>query len=483
MEFFPSMAIFLRIGSLEIRWYAVCILTGALIVYYLAGKELEKAGYDSDLMDDLFVGALAFGIVGARLWYCVFYDFVGYFSNPASIIRIWDGGLAIHGGLFFGAAFIIMYCKKHNISFLHVGDIVLPYVLIAQATGRWGNYFNQEAYGNVVDGTYFDGILSFLKKGMYIAGDYRQPMFFYESCLCILGFILIQIYRRYSQKNRGDGAFCYLAWYGVIRFWIESQRTDSLMFLGLKTAQLTSIVYMILGIAGLCGAFNKMALKKKPAVIFDLDGTLLDTAECIQKSFEHVLGIYEPDLVLTEEDKAYFLGPTLKQSFEKYAPGKNVDEMIECYREYNNAIHQETVKEVPGAKQLVQWLKDQGYPVAIASSKKVSTIHLGLSVCGMNDMFDVIIGVDSVEHVKPHKETIDKALEKLSARRSNAIYVGDSASDIICAKNAGVYSIGITTNKVHLDNLLKTNPNKVVDSLLEIEEIVQEKHPFSYNQK
>jgi len=483
MELFPSMAIFLRVGSLEIRWYAVCILTGAIIVYFLAGKHLEKVGYDSGLMDDLFIGALTFGIVGARLWYCVFYDFVGYFSDPISIIRIWDGGLAIHGGLFFGAGYVLYYCIKHNISFFHIGDIIFPYVLIAQATGRWGNYFNQEAYGNVVDGTYFDGIISFLKKGMYIAGDYRQPMFFYESCLCILGFILIQLYRKYSQKNRGDGMFCYLAWYGVIRFWIESQRSDSLMFYGLKTAQIISIIYMLVGILGLCGAFNKLALKKKPAVIFDLDGTLLDTADCIQKSFEHVLGIYEPDLVLTEEDKAYFLGPTLQQSFEKYAPGKNVDELIECYREYNNQIHKDTVKEVPHAKELVQWLKDNGYPVAIASSKKVSTIRLGLSVCGMNEMFDVIIGVDNVEHCKPHKETIDKALEKLGAKRSNAIYVGDSSSDIVCARNAGVYSIGITTNKFYLDKLLKEKPNSVIDDLLEIEDIVKEKHPWTFNKK
>lgn len=483
MEFFPSMAVFLKIGFLEIRWYAICILTGAIIVYFLAGKQFQKAGYDSDLMDDLFVGALTFGIIGARLWYCVFYDFVGYFSNPVSILRIWDGGLAIHGGLFFGAGFVIWYCLKHNISFLHIGDIALPYVLIAQATGRWGNYFNQEAFGNIVDGTYFDGFLAFLKKGMYIAGAYRQPMFFYESCLCLFGFVLIQLYRKYSQKNRGDGMYCYLAWYGVIRFWIEAQRTDSLMFFGLKTAQIISIAFMVIGILGLMGFFNRFIYKEKPAVIFDLDGTLLDTGDCIKKSFEHVLSIYQPDLVLTEEDKASFLGPTLQQSFEKYAPGQNVDELIACYREYNTAIHKETVKEVQGAKQLVLWLKDHGYPVAIASSKKVATIRLGLSVCDMNELFDVIVGVDDVQRVKPDKQTIDIALQRLKAKRSCAIYVGDSASDIVCAKNAGVYSVGITTNTLFVDKLKAAKPNEIIDRLEEIEEIVAQKHPFTYNLK
>ncbi|MBQ1625552.1 MAG: prolipoprotein diacylglyceryl transferase, partial [Erysipelotrichaceae bacterium] len=269
MQFFPSREIFLQIGdSILIRWYAVCILTGAILAYLLGRRQGIKAGYDAEVFDDILIGALAFGILGARLWYCLFYDAKGYFSNPLSIFQIWDGGLAIQGGLFAGALFILIYCRNKNFSFWHLADIVLPWVLIGQAFGRWGNYANQECYGNIVDESYYNGILSFLKEGMYINGAYRQPMFFYESVLCLLGLILIQLYRRYSKTDRGCGLFAYLAWYGAIRFWIESQRTDSLMIGNLRTAQLVSVVFLIIGIAGLLGAFKKKIDSDKPVVIF-----------------------------------------------------------------------------------------------------------------------------------------------------------------------------------------------------------------------
>ena len=307
MQFFPTMAIFLKIGSLEIRWYAVCILTGALLAYYFSIKEASKAGYSADFLDDVFIGVMFFGIIGARLWYCAFYDLTGYLADPISIIRIWDGGLAIQGGLIAAAIFVLFYCKKKGVQFLHLVDIIFPNVLISQAIGRWGNFFNQEAFGNIVDESYFNGVLSFLKSGMYIGGHYRQPMFFFESTLCLLGFILIKLYRKYSKNHRGDGMFCYLGWYGVIRFWIETQRSDSLMVGNLKTAMLVSVVFMVIGVAGLLGVFRKKIYSKKPVIIFDLDGTVLDTAPAIFASFKHAFEIHAPNLKLTDEDYASFL--------------------------------------------------------------------------------------------------------------------------------------------------------------------------------
>ena len=114
MEFFPTREILLRIGSLEIRWYAVLIMTGALLTYFISSREVKKAGYHPDIMDDLFVGAMFFGILGARIWYVLFSDLSYYLADPIRIIQIWNGGLAIQGGVMAGLLFALFYCKKHN---------------------------------------------------------------------------------------------------------------------------------------------------------------------------------------------------------------------------------------------------------------------------------------------------------------------------------------------------------------------------------
>jgi phosphatidylglycerol:prolipoprotein diacylglycerol transferase len=482
MQFFPSREIFLQIGdNITIRWYAVCILTGAVLAYLGAQRQGRKAGYDGEIFDDIFIGALACGIVGARLWYCLFYDFKGYLSNPISIIQIWDGGLAIHGGVFAGALFILIYCRKKNYSFWHLAEIVLPWVLIGQCLGRWGNFANQECYGNIVDESYYDGILSFLKKGMYIGGNYRQPMFFYESTLCLLGFILIQLYRRTGKKVRGCGMFAYLAWYGAIRFWIEGQRTDSLMIGPFRIAQIISLVFMAIGIAGLLGLFEKLIDRDKPVVIFDLDGTLLDTRPAIEASFLHVFEQYLPGRQFSDEEKAGFMGPTLQQTFQQYLPDEDTEKLVEEYRVHNRKMQKELVKAFPHAKEQRDYLKANGYRYGIASSKTTEIIKLGLEAAGLQDYFDVIVGVEEISKPKPDKEVIVKGYQRLGGRLDNAIYVGDVVSDVEAARNAGVYSIAFSSNPIREQQLIDAKPNKLIHDLKEITDILQEDHRWTSN--
>lgn len=483
MEFFPSMAVFLKIGSVEIRWYAVCILTGALLAYYISNKEAIADKYNSSVLDDIFIGCMFFGILGARLWYCLFYDWQAYIAHPLSIIEIWDGGLAIQGGLFAGIVFAIIYCKIEGYQFWHLADIVMPNVLLAQACGRWGNFFNQEAFGNIVNESYFDGILSFLKQGMYINYEYRQPMFFYESVLCIIGFVLIKLLRK-TRKNRGDGIFGYFAWYGAIRFWIEIQRSDSLMLGNFKIAMIISVIFMLIGIPGLMGAFRELINRNKPAVIFDLDGTLLDTQQAIYESFRYTFAKYCPDLKLNDEDYAGFLGPTLKESFKKYCPQateEEIDSMIATYKEHNTQVHEKMVKAMPNVKELLDYLKNNGYKIAIASSKTTNTIELGLKVSGLKDYFSTIVGVEQVYEPKPNKEILIKTLKEMKGQFTNAVYVGDSASDILCAKNAGVYSVGFTSNKLKIADLKAAQPNELIDDMGQMIDVLKKDHSWSFN--
>lgn len=482
MKLFPSREIFLSIGNLEIRWYAVLIITGALLAYSLAGRATKKAGYDDDVVDDLFTGMLLFGMIGARLWYVLFSDLDYYLADPIRIIQIWNGGLAIHGGVAGGVLFGWLYCRKHNYSLMHLLDLIMPHVLLAQAIGRWGNFANQEAYGPVVEESFFRFIPSFVKEGMFINGSYRMPMFYIESVLCIIGWVLIYFFRKTYKKQRGTGAFAYLAWYGVIRFGIEHYRTDSLMIGPLKMAQVTSLAIIALGVAGLLGVFNKYFRKEKPLLIFDLDGTVLDTEKIIIKTFEKVLGDHKPDLVLSEQDKVSFLGPTLAESFQKYAPEFDTDMLVEEYRVENRRLHDAgLIKPIPHVPELLEDLKQQGYRMCIASSKKTETCQLGLQSCGLDGYFDTIIGVEQVTKPKPDRETVVKAYRAMGCCMDNAVYIGDSAGDVNCAHNAGVFSIGYVSNELKRQELIDSAPNRLIDDMAEIKEILKEDHQWTYN--
>lgn len=479
MSFFPDRTTFLEIGGFAIRWYAVLILSGALLVYFLAGRKMVRKGYDSEVMDDLFTGALFFGVIGARAWYVLFSDLKSYLADPISIFKVWNGGLAIHGALIGGAAYIIWYCRRHNHSFLHIADIIFPYILLAQAIGRWGNFVNQEAYGQIVDESYFDGILSFLKSGMYIGYQYREPMFFYESCANILGFVLIMLYEKYSAKKvRGQGVFCYLSWYGLVRFWVETRRSDALIVGGIKMAQLASIIFIIVGFAGLLGLFNKRYLQEKPLVIFDLDGTLLDTEEIIFQSFKHVFEKYAPELVLTAEDRAAFLGPTLEETFEKYCPGKDSKEMIRMFREFNQSHHGEYVKPFEGVRETLAWLKENGYQMTIASSKITETIMIGLKCTGLDEYFDEekIVGYQDVTKPKPDKQTLVLAYRRMKRNQTCTVYVGDSVSDIECGRNAGVFTVAYTSNEIKKPQLESCGANRVISNMNQLVDVLKEVH-------
>lgn len=246
------------IGSLEIKWYSLCILLGAILAYILILKEAKKFKINEDFIFNLFFYTLIFGILGARLYYVLF-NWNLYASDIPSIFAIWNGGLAIHGGIIAGLITIYIYTKKHNVRFLKILDIIAPGLLIAQAIGRWGNFFNQEAHGaaTTILNLQEKFIPRFIIEGMNINGIYYEPTFYYESIWCVLGFIILLVIRR--KKNIKVGTICslYLIWYGLGRFAIESMRTDSLMLGPFKVAQIVSIAMVLIGIIIIILNFKK----------------------------------------------------------------------------------------------------------------------------------------------------------------------------------------------------------------------------------
>ncbi|MBQ8131139.1 MAG: prolipoprotein diacylglyceryl transferase [Bacilli bacterium] len=240
----------LDLGFIQIYWYSIFIFLAMVVACFLIYQEAKKRKIDEEFMTNLIFNTIIVSIVGARVYYVIF-NLGYYLGNPVEIFEIWNGGLAIHGGIIAATLFMMWYCKKHNVEFLKIADIAVVGLIIGQAIGRWGNFFNSEAYGQIT--TYKtlieSGIPKFVVDGMYILGEYRQPTFFYESVWCFFGFLAMLIVRKISKYLKtGQLTGFYLIWYGIARFLIEGLRTDSLMLGPIKMAQVVSIGFIILGI-------------------------------------------------------------------------------------------------------------------------------------------------------------------------------------------------------------------------------------------
>lgn len=469
MVFFKDLSSFVDIGSFSIKWYAVLILTGAFVAYWLSLRNLKKLAYPTSLFDDLFFGTLLAGIIGTRLWYVLFYDLATYLENPLSIFMTWQGGLAIQGGLLLGAAYAYWFLKRKKLSFFRFMDAIVPNVLVAQAIGRWGNFMNQESYGKVVDEAYFNLFPAFIKDNMYILGQFREPTFLYESMLNIVGFILIAYFlKRFSQNRRGDLMWAYMIWYGISRFWVEGLRVDSLMFMGLRTAQLVSIVFIVIGLMGKLGVFQRFIKKDKPILLFDFDGTLADTEPLIIESMKMTIHKYRPDVVINREEEISFLGPTLIQVLSRYLDEKDLPEAIESYRINNKEIHSKLIKPMPDALEVIRQLKAEDYKLGIVSSKKKDMVEYGMRLIGFSQEFDVIIGYDEVKEHKPSPEGILNACSALGVDHDNMLYIGDTSTDIHAANAAGIYSVAYLTHPERRDALLQANPNATIEHLSDL---------------
>ena len=243
--------VFFSIGPITIYWYSITMLLAVLTGIYLAIRESKKHGMES-FISDLITYAIVFGIIGARLYYVIF-NFDNYKNNLLDIFKIWEGGIAIYGAIIGGFLAIVYLAKKRKKSIIKTTDIIVPGLLLAQAIGRWGNFFNGEAHGGEVSLEFLESlsIPNFIIEGMYINGLYYHPTFLYESLWCILGFVILIIIRKITKRKSGIMTYSYFIWYGIGRLFIEGLRTDSLYLGNIRISQLVSIILIFVGIIGI----------------------------------------------------------------------------------------------------------------------------------------------------------------------------------------------------------------------------------------
>jgi len=247
--------ILVELGPVTLRWYGLLIASAVIIGVLLSQYLAKRRDVNPELLGDLSIWLVLAAIPGARLYYVAF-EWENYAQRPEAIIAIWQGGIAIHGAIIGGAIAALIFARLNRISFWQLADLVSPSLILGQAIGRWGNFFNSEAFGTPTNLPWKLYIPPANRPPQYADESFFHPTFLYES-LWNLGVFALLIYLffwglRHPQRYRiGTLAFVYMAAYSAGRIWIEGLRTDSLMFGPIQVAQLISLFGIIIGIFGL----------------------------------------------------------------------------------------------------------------------------------------------------------------------------------------------------------------------------------------
>lgn len=265
------------IFGLEVAYYGIIIAVGMLLAMMLIFREVKRTGQLLDNYYDLAIFSIIFGVIGARLYYVIF-EWDNYKDNLKSIFNTRNGGLAIYGAILAGIATVFVYSRIKKLSFPQILDTISMGLLVGQIMGRWGNFFNREAFGGYTDnlfamqikldevgGVISDSVAKHIKVVDGIEYIQVHPTFLYESLWNLILLILILIYRKYKKFN-GEIASIYMIGYGLGRFFIEGLRTDQLVIqgIGVAASQVVSILMVILGIGII---IYKRIIKQKKDII------------------------------------------------------------------------------------------------------------------------------------------------------------------------------------------------------------------------
>jgi len=301
---------------------AASMLCGILLAFYTC----KKKGYSTDIIFDLALAILPLAIVGARLYFCIFYGVDSF----GEIFAIWNGGMAIYGGVIGGIIGVFIVSKVKKIPFLDLCDIAAPCLILGQCLGRWGNFVNQEAYGYATESLQFFPFSVFIEncnQAVCSCGGsgWHMATFFYESFWNAIGVVVLLIILN-KIKLRGITTASYFVYYGIGRAIIEGMRTDSLMFLGLRVSQWLSIALIILGVVMIVLIYLKYKKDPKSVMtVLPVTGVKENSEPLDEKSSDEK---FEEEKAKTETDNAETKETAEKKAEEKAKPksttkGKN----------------------------------------------------------------------------------------------------------------------------------------------------------------
>ena len=227
---------------MHLNLYGIFIALGVIAAEFYMGREVRRLSLPSDLAVDMALWSVPLAVLFSRIYYVIF-TWERYKGDFFSIFRVWEGGLAIYGGVIGGALGVYLLSKRRKIPFFTLTDLVAPGLILGQAIGRWGNFFNGEAFGNAVT----DPAWQFFPVSVQVGGSWHLATFFYESLWNLAGFgLLLLLRKRTEKKGQGLLCACFLLCYGLGRMMIEGLRSDSLMLGQLRVSQVVSVALVVI---------------------------------------------------------------------------------------------------------------------------------------------------------------------------------------------------------------------------------------------
>ena len=290
------------IGNLEIRWYGILIAAGFLLAFFYALASCKKMRINEDKLINCVIVGMICGVIGARLYYVIFYPGSDYIENPMAIFDLRKGGLGIYGGIIGGLLGGAITAKICHLRIPPILDLASLGFLIGQCIGRWGNFVNQEAFGGATSLPW--GMQSGATE-LVVPNSPVHPCFLYESLWCLLGFLLLHTFTRKFRKYDGQTFLLYLLWYGVGRFFIEGLRQDSLLtpFLGLRVSQVVAAATVIISLVLLLVFSKKTSLTGCGSRKIMLMNSIIDETPVEDDGKSTIFGDIDPsELNLSEED-------------------------------------------------------------------------------------------------------------------------------------------------------------------------------------
>ncbi len=275
------------IGSFSVQWYGIIIACGFMLAILYGYAMAKKMNIDRDKFFDGIIVGLICGVVGARLYYCIFYPGDKYINNPLEILNIKEGGLAIYGGIIGGLLGGGITCKLRKLKVAACIDTAVVGFTIGQCIGRWGNFINQEAFGGATSLPW--GMQSDATEKVVVGPVH--PCFLYESLWMLLGFILLHLFTRYKRRYDGQTTLMYMLWYGIGRFFIEGLRTDSLTVPGLdiRVSQLISAAMVLVSVVLLIIFRKRTALTGCGSKeVMELNGLSIENGEIVVKDISDI---------------------------------------------------------------------------------------------------------------------------------------------------------------------------------------------------
>lgn len=238
----------IKIGNFGIKWYSFFIAVSFLIGLTFAHRDVRKYRLNEDYFDKIIFWSAIAGFVGARLYH-VFSSWDYYKLHPAEIFKTWHGGLAIYGGVIGALLVGYILCRKYKMPFLLITDIASPWLIFGQALGRWGNFFNHEAYGVPTNLPWKMFIPPQYRFEEYAQYAYYHPTFLYESIWDFLVFLFLIKFKSSKKKKDGDVFFAYLGLYSLGRYFVEFLRFDTWRLFGVKIAHVIAIVLIVISLS------------------------------------------------------------------------------------------------------------------------------------------------------------------------------------------------------------------------------------------